>query len=168
LTLISASRWSNFLHVRDHKDAEPNMELLGQAVRECLCKSKPTLLQPGEWHTPFITEEDQHFVRVCNTLQYPTVHNIEEALLKLSVARCASTSYKTVEGYDMTLERAVALHDRLVGGDPLHASPCEHQARVDKFTNFGTIGIGYDNLFLCGNFEPGWVEYRKTIPGECR
>lgn len=168
LVLVTSTQWSNFLHVRDHGDAEPSMELLGKAVRACLEASTPTLLRPGEWHLPF-TDTDQH----------PTAANIGDLkelefsnTLKQSVARCASTSYKTVEGYDMTLERAIVLHDRLVAGDPVHASPTEHQAKVDHFhreAGFPDFKIvANSDPKLSGNFAPGWIQYRKTIPGECR
>ena len=40
---------------------------------------------------------------------------------KLSTARCASTSYKTVDGFDMTLERAEEIFAKLVSSDPIHA-----------------------------------------------
>jgi hypothetical protein len=53
-------------------------------------------------------------------------------MLKLSVARCASTSFKTVDNLDMTLERAVALYDKLLNSRPMHASPFEHQAQADS------------------------------------
>lgn len=156
LVLVTSTQWSNFLHVRDHGDAEPSMELLGAAVRACLDGSKPRLLKPGEWHLPFI--------------QTIPVDDLADPgdFLKISVARCASTSYKTVEGFDMTLDRATALHDRLVGGDPLHASPTEHQAKVDKLFDDRAIAKQFRNKKLSGNFAPGWIQYRKTIVGECR
>jgi hypothetical protein len=79
-------------------------------------------------------------------------------MLKLSVARCASTSYKTVEGFDMTLDRAVALHDKLVSATPPHASPCEHQCYAAVYAP----EWGFMDEKLHGNFT-GFVQYRKTI-----
>jgi thymidylate synthase ThyX len=159
LVLVSSTQWSNFLHVRDHEDAEPSMELLAKAVRAALDGSKPLFLKPGEWHLPFVNLTDENGM--------DTTISGGEALtnaIKLSVARCASTSYKTVEGYDMTLGRALVLHNRLVASDPVHASPTEHQAKVDdRFP-----GVGWCNPERSGNLGPGWVQYRKTIPGECR
>jgi hypothetical protein len=41
---------------------------------------------------------------------------VQQALIQLSV-----------EGFDMTFERASTLHEKLVGINPLHASPCEQK-----------------------------------------
>lgn len=168
LVLVTSTQWSNFLHVRDHKDAEPSMQLLGKAVRACLDGSKPTLRLPGQWHLPFTDQDNNPSAHQLGDLKEMDFSNA----LKLSVARCASTSYKTVEGFDMTLDRAVALHDRLVGGDPLHASPTEHQAKVDHFhreiVDHGPkFEMRANNPHLSGNLAPGWIQYRKTLPGEC-
>lgn len=131
--LCSATEWSNFLELRDHKDAEPHIQILAREIRKCLeDDSTVQTLRPGEWHLPFITDEDQYFVRTCDTRNFPEIQTLEEALRKLSVARCASTSYKTVDGFNMTLEKAVEIYDRLLG-KPFHASPFEHVAQVDDF-----------------------------------
>ena len=98
-------------------------------------------LKPGQWHLPFVEVGD-------------------EATISLSVARCASTSYKTVDGFDMTPERAVALHDKLVAAQPMHASPCEHQATPDTW-----LWGGWQESQEHGNFV-GWRQYRKTLAGE--
>jgi hypothetical protein len=85
------------------------------------------------------------------------------------VARCASTSYKTVDGFDMTLDRAVALHDKLVAATPLHASPCEHVAQADEWVEYGdytALYEGWQNKHQHGNFQ-GFRQYRKMLPGEC-
>lgn len=51
---------------------------------------------------------------------------------------------------------------------PLHASPCEHQCYADW--NHGNEGDGdvWRDAKLSGNLGPGWVQYRKTLPGECQ
>jgi hypothetical protein len=148
--VCTSTNWSNFLHLRDHPDAEPHIQMLARAMRMAITEAAVQWLQPGEWHLPFARS-------------YAPGEVVDA--IKLSVARCASTSYNTVEGFEMTLARAIALHDKLVGMDPLHASPCEHQAKVDD----------YDHLLGCfvngcqrGNLAPGWVQYRKTLEGECR
>jgi hypothetical protein len=155
ITVVATStNWSNFLHLRDHRDAEPHMQLLAREIRKALDGAEFQTLEPGQWHLPFVDdEENKIFV------------NDEEGI-KLSVARCASTSYKTVDGFDMTLERAIELHDKLVGSNPLHASPCEHQAKAD---DYGLNGINrWHHPGLGGNLGEGWIQYRKTLKGECR
>jgi thymidylate synthase ThyX len=149
--LVSATEWSNFFALRDHEDAEPHIHLLAQRMKDAMAASKPKPLTFGEWHLPFVTEyEMQHMggASISDPFNHP--------LIKLSVARCASTSYMTVDGQPMTLERATALHDKLVSSTPLHASPCEHVAETD---------IG-GHLGQCGNFR-GFGQYRKMLPNEC-
>jgi len=167
--VVTGTQWSNFFALRRHKDAEPHMHMLADRIWEAMNASVPKHLKTGQWHVPFVTEDevadiwldqfggnqggDPEADRLCN-----------ETLLKLSVARCASTSYKTVDGFDMTLERAQAVYDKLAGSVPLHASPFEHQAtparprlihgKVDWTTELG------------GNLGNAWVQYRKILPGE--
>lgn len=157
--VVTSTNWSNFLHLRDHPDAEPHIQILAREVRKALDGAVVQKLRPGEWHLPFTDVVDEH--------GEPSRLMGGEALknaLRLSVSRCASTSYKTVDGFDMTLERAIELHDKLVGMDPLHASPCEHQAMADSQTR----GARWINRHMSGNLGPGWVQYRKTLQGECR
>lgn len=170
LVLVTSTQWSNFLHVRDHGDAEPSMQLLRAAVRACLDASKPRLLKPGEWHLPWVSQADCETIGQANRTvpEDMRMQRNQTDRLRLSVARSASTSYKTVEGFDMSLERAVGLHDKLVGGDPLHASPTEHQAKVDKLFDDRAIVKQFRHPELSGNLAPGWIQYRKTIVGECR
>ena len=63
----------------------------------------------------------------------------------------------------------------LVGSTPLHASPAEHQATPDHYvvqargkTTFIADGRPreYASAHLAGNLGPGWIQYRKTLPGE--
>lgn len=147
--VCSATQWSNFLYLRDHKDAEPHIQMLAREIRKAIDGADVQTLQPGQWHLPFIYGDDHGYDL--------------EARIALSVARCASTSYKTVDGFDMTLDRAIALHDKLVGADPLHASPCEHVAQADVVSDDG-VWMFDDHH---GNFT-GFRQYRKMLPGECR
>lgn len=130
--LVSATEWDNFLELRDHEDAEPHIRMLAQEIRKCLERTDDIqTLQPGEWHLPLV---DSTASRVNGSDLSRSVGEELQCAIKLSVARCASTSYKTVDGFDMTLERAIALHDRLLASKPIHASPAEHVAQADRVT----------------------------------
>ena len=141
------------------------MQMLARAVKNAYDGATVRQLAEGEWHLPFVETEDLLTIWRSTphhmTLGEKMVFRNKEAI-KLSVARCASTSFKTVEGFDMTLERAQSLHDKLVAMDPLHASPCEHQAQADYVYEFGHGGT------MHGNLAEGWIQYRKTLAGECR
>ena len=159
--VVTGTQWSNFYALRRHADAEPHIKMLADRMWDAQQASYPTLLEPGQWHLPFVDAVDAN--------DEPVVLSGGEALqnaIKLSVARCASTSYKTVDGFDMTLERAVALHDKLVASTPLHVSPAEHQAQVPRAPLLMVNGTPRMTSELGGNLGPGWVQYRKTLPGE--
>ena len=145
--LVSATDWANFLHLRDHPDAEPHIQILAREVRKCLYQGKPTLLQPGQWHLPYVLPAERQGLK-------------HEDQLTVSAARCASLSYRTVDGHQMTVERALALREKLVGS-PVHASPFEHQATPDERTG----GDWWAHPEEHGNFR-GWRQYRKQIPQE--
>lgn len=161
--VVSSTEWSNFLALRDHPDAEPHIAMLAREIRKCLDdESTVQTLQPGEWHLPFVTDFDLDYLYEASggdESQY------DPLLKKLAVARCASTSYKTVDGFDMTFERAVALHDKLVSSQPLHASPCEHVAQADGRHRVQRHS-DWKNPDQHGNFV-GFRQYRKMLPGEC-
>lgn len=159
--LVSATEWSNFLELRDHPDAEPHIQMLAREIRKCLeDESTIQTLAPGKWHLPFVTTFDEDLLYEASGGD----HNIGvEVLRKLSVARCASTSYKTVDGFDMTLDRAVELHDKLVGSRPIHASPCEHVAQADDVFDSSFIGgAGWGQPEEHGNFV-GFRQYRRQL-----
>jgi hypothetical protein len=153
--VVSSTEWSNFLALRDHPDAEPHIAILAREVRKELEREDNIqVIQPGQWHTPFVNDWDDIT---------KTDGNWMELAIKKSVACCASTSYKTVDGFDMTLERAIDLHDKLIGASPLHASPAEHVAQADSWWALDEI---WDQPEEHGNFE-GFRQYRKMLPNEC-
>jgi hypothetical protein len=164
--VVSSTEWSNFLALRDHKDAEPHIQILAREVRKELDREDNIqTLEPGEWHLPFVDEGDFYGTQKGKFIDF------EEALqlaIKKSVACCASTSYKTVDGFDMTLEKAIELHDKLVGSAPLHASPAEHVAQADEWEVYADLTgkVGWQNDIQHGNFE-GFRQYRKMLPNEC-
>lgn len=157
--------WSNFLGLRDHEAAEPHIQLLAKEVRKCLeDESTIQVLQPGEWHTPFVhtVREADSSLSFRDKTEFFELLTTKEAV-NLSTARCASTSYKTVEGFDMDLPTAIRIHDQLVGSVPMHASPAEHVAQADeKCANADSwVAPGLHAAFS------GFRQYRKMLPGEC-
>ncbi len=134
--------WSNFFWLRDHPDADPTIAKMAKAAKEAYANSKPATLATGEWHIPFAPKmttslKDAHIV---------------------SVARCARVSYSTPgDTADSRYDADKRLYERLVGSDPKHASPAEHQACAIPMTADPAQG---------GNFGKGWLQLRKTLSGE--
>ena len=168
--IVSSTEWSNFFRLRIDPGAQPEMQELARSIKLAMDTSEPQKLNYGEWHLPYILAEDGNSVYeklsndgvVCDTDDiepycdgYKTYINY---LIKMSVARCARVSYMTYEMKKPTLQEDLKLYDRLLGAQPIHASPSEHQARP-----LWHCGKSH----LTGNFR-GWIQYRKTLEGECQ
>jgi hypothetical protein len=158
--LVTATQWSNFLTLRDHKDAEPHIQILAREVRKALNGSAPEHLAPNSWHLPFIEDDDIIAVMNQHGKLVADGEDLNWPLARISAARCARTSYLTHDGKIPSIEEDMALFHRLMGGNPIHASPVEHQAWL-------TSGFCV-NQKLHGNFAPGWAQFRKTFEGECQ
>lgn len=170
--VVTATEWNNFLHLRDHEDAQPEIAELARCVRVELELNDPVLLQSGQWHLPFVDIAVEYAIveRLCQvgriTRDIPKPAEVYAVLVKLSTARCARTSYLTHDKLNPTIDEDVALFERLVGGNPLHASPTEHQATPDTLYSGGVEELhGWGNPELHGNLS-GWKQHRKMLPNE--
>lgn len=171
--VVTATEWNNFLHLRDHEDAQPEIAELARCVRVELELSDPVFLQSGQWHLPFVDVAVEYAVvekllqvgRITRDMPKPS--EVYGVLVKLSAARCARTSYLTHDKKNPTIDEDTALYERLVGGEPLHASPTEHQASPDQWDkgDFEGYGAKWRNAYLHGNLS-GWIQHRKMLPNE--
>ena len=161
--VVSATEWENFFALRCHPDAQPEIQELANAIKEAISNSKPELVKHGYWHLPYIIDDDWYNVvdylksGLCEGME---VYNAKiEYLIKCSVARCARVSYMTHDMKVPTIEEDLKLYNRLVGSQPIHASPCEHQATPDKrFNN----EYEWAKPEKHGNFI-GWIQNRKIL-----
>lgn len=160
--LVTATEWENFFALRAHKDAEIHMQKLAYLMLDAYNNAHVEQLQPGQWHVPF---------------SYASGTPIADAYLKVATARAAQTSY-TIVGEDekpSSWEKLIQLHDeKLVPSG--HWSPFEHCARAINSIEHDTKGHNLiwnqrantywlDEKGWCGNFR-GFIQYRKTFPGE--
>lgn len=156
--VVTSTEWSNFFALRCHKDAQPEMRVLAECMREAIATSSQLRkLHPGEWHLPYVSDHDRKNIDNVDPFE-------PQGLIKLSVARCARVSYLTQEGKEPHVLEDLALYDRLVAQVPLHASPAEHQATPDK-RYLAWDQLAWDQPELHGNLN-GWIQYRKTLQGE--
>uniref|UniRef100_A0AB39ACJ1 Thymidylate synthase n=1 Tax=Erwinia phage Fifi051 TaxID=3238787 RepID=A0AB39ACJ1_9CAUD len=169
--LVTATEWQNFFHLRSHEDAQPEIRILSDMIQVEMNKLKPVLLKAGEWHLPYVDRENDylaaydHLKKGRVTRDEPSLEEIERLLCKVSAARCARVSYMLHSGKKSTLEEDLTLYQRLLGSQPLHASPAEHQATPDMLIT-ETWGVqAWANKALHGNFT-GWNQFRKMLPGE--
>jgi thymidylate synthase ThyX len=141
--IVTATEWDNFWNLRCHPDAQPEIRLVAETMRNAMEASEPEEPAEGEWHLPLVRPEDRE-----------QVGSIED-LIKVSAGRCARVSYLTHAGR-RDLDADIQLHDRLLESG--HMSPLEHPARPL------TEGELAESEWS-GNFR-GWHSYRKTIAGE--
>jgi hypothetical protein len=135
--LISGTDWDNFDILRCHPDADPTMRDLAIEIMVAIELSVPRVLRGGEWHLPYVLDHERA------TLQL-------QDQIKVSVARCARISYTPFDG-NPSIEKERERYAKLVGAQPIHASPTEHQA---------TPAIGANQRF--GNLR-GWKQHRQEV-----
>ena len=112
--IVTATDWDNWFELRDHPDAQPEIQELAIAMHKAMDNSDAIT---SFYHLPYITFEElkNHDINDC---------------MKMSAARCARVSYLTHDGKSPSVEKDLKLYDDLVGSVPLHASPTEHQAQA--------------------------------------
>ena len=148
-TIVTATEWDNFFVLRAHPDAQPEFQALAKAMKAAMDKSKPADRgrpgyqdQASSWHLPYIKPGEREYY-------------LPSLLPKLSAARCARVSYLTHDGEDPKVDKDLELFNRLVGANPIHASPVEHQAYP-----------AHDACERSGNFV-GWMQYRQVMKEGC-
>jgi thymidylate synthase ThyX len=162
--VCSATDWDNFFALRIHPDAQPEIQALATAIYEAREASEPVRLKAGQWHLPYITEADrEEAARRMDDFEDDALE--DQLLRRISAARCARVSYNKHDGTSPSIEDDLALFERLAGGQPIHASPMEHQAMPDMMTNDGVMRRAvWAAPDLHGNFT-GWCQFRRMIPG---
>jgi hypothetical protein len=113
-TIVTSTEWDNFFELRCHPDAQPEIKKLAEMIEDAIFNSVPEFLHEGEWHLPYVFSDEK--------ARFDIIH-----LLKLSTARCARVSFLTHDNKEPHFMKDFGLHDSLVGSDPKHASPTEHQ-----------------------------------------
>lgn len=156
--VLTSTELDNWFELRDHNDADPNIHELARQMKLAREGSTPKLLKVGEWHLPYIAQEER------NDGFFASNGANRSLLRKVSAARCCRVSYLKHDGSAASIHDDLDLCDKLVGARPLHASPFEHQATPDiresnPFVEGDKIWV---NPELHGNFV-GWVQYRKLI-----
>lgn len=163
--VVTATEWDNFFELRAHPDAQPEFQFLALMMKAAMGESTPHVLREDEWHVPYV--QTKFSVKDGLTYHWNGVRIGLDEALKCSAAACARASYNKHDGTTASVVENIDLHDKLVGSDPKHASPVEHQATPDTISWFASlrkfIGLSqFHNRHLHGNFV-GWVQYRKLI-----
>jgi hypothetical protein len=148
--VLTATEFDNWFELRAHKDAQPEIQMLAVRMLAAMGESTPKLLLRGEWHLPYVSAEDQSRIGDIDLCR------------KVSAARCCRVSHLKHDGTASSIEEDLSLCDRLVGAEPLHASPFEHQATPDQRLQKPNGEFWWANGPLHGNLV-GWIQSRKLI-----
>lgn len=157
--VVTSTEWNNFFNLRNHPDAQPEIQELAICMLEAMNNSEQVELHPHEWHLPYITgNEFNHLINDCGNYDYAL-----EQMLKASSARCARVSYLNHDQSSPTLEADLKLFNMLAQrpyddgkghvlkvDDPVHLSPLEHQGTPMKVHGWS------------GNFR-NWTQFRQVL-----
>lgn len=174
--IVTATEWSNFFALRISPEAQPEFKRIAEMMKAVMDASVPVELPVGDWHLPFINEDDKIAVRAVVPDEDVAVY-----LARISAARCARVSYLTHDGR-RDHQEDLNLANRLSAAG--HMSPFEHMAQVSRLPltlqhefrdepdclNCGVFGPLEEHepcrpRFI-GNFRAPWVQYRKMLPNE--
>lgn len=152
--IVTSTEWDNWFELRAHPDAQPEIHELALAMKNAIMSNAPRLLKVGQWHLPYISEEEMND-------PFFKIEANRSMLQKISAARCCRVSYLKHDGTAPNIDDDLALFQRLAGAVPLHASPLEHQATPDVLEP-GVRGLPswWRKPKLHGNLQ-GWIQYRK-------
>ena len=175
-TVISGTEWANFWWLRAHADAQPEIHELAVKMWDELNSSVPLLLQPGEWHLPYVKSHRLSSGELIYLDATDTPITTEQAKI-ISASCCAQVSYRK---NDDSYEKAHKIFKQLIESQPCHASPVEHQAtpmepwayetaRDDPqhLREHGYTHMTMDGELWSGNLR-GWIQHRKLIAGEAQ
>lgn len=149
--LMTATEWKNFFRLRCHPDAEKHFQKIAGMIRDEIEKSVPQRLKAGEWHLPYINDEDWLY----NNFHELDGESITDKMKLVSAGRCARLSYLTHDGR-RDLREDSKLAQRLIvrTDDVIHASPLGHVGEASD-----------DPLLRSGPFR-GWKQFRKEFANE--
>lgn len=140
--IVSSTEWNNFFRQRISSEAETEIDALAKAAKAALDASTPRALNYGDWHMPYLTEDDWAEAYVSPR----TNEELLDLLKRISVARCARVSYLSQEG-KREWDKDLGLYKRLETSG--HWSPFEHVATPIKAKSLG-------------NFD-GWSQLRHLV-----
>ncbi len=154
--VVTSTEWANFLWLRDHDAAQPEIQQLAKLTADELLNSIPRSLGWGEWHLPYITDAHRELGM-----------DLQKAI---SISCCAQVSYRAL---DDSVAKAYKLTGMLLRGDRVHASPFEHLAKaVDSSKHPSALEakrIGFTHIDVEGDYWSGnlceWVQHRQLLDG---
>ena len=169
--VVTATEWNNWYWLRNHPDAQPEIQELAAIMLQAHEYSQPQELVSGQWHLPYVhtylDDNKQYFMDSNDNYL-----DLEQAKA-VSASCCAQVSYRKS---DDSLEKALMIFDRLINSEPVHASPVEHQATpmMTAKDTWGELpwekGVTHCDRagsLWSGNFKH-WIQFRQLIPNNSK
>jgi len=166
--VVTSTEWENFLWLRNHSDAQPEIAKLAECLDLALQNSEPRTLAIGDWHLPYAKP-----IKCTGEFGLAELENAKA----VSASCCAQVSYN--RELNTTPERALKIYDMLISGQRVHASPFEHQATpmhanmyldatvVESLKENGITHVDTNGDYWSGNFK-GWIQHRQLIKGHVK
>ena len=169
--IMTATEWKNFFRLRVHPKAEKHFNKLAKEIQDAIAASTPTPLKSGEWHMPYLRQEERElmlnpYIPECTKVLGGTDHDwwgkdIIQIMKKVSAARCARLSYLTHDGV-CSVKDDLRIFETLIEpkhadgtlDDTIHSSPLEHVAQASSRSDLRS------GPFL------GWKQFRKEFANE--
>lgn len=152
-TIVTSTSFDNFLALRDHEDAQPEIQAVAKKLRYALDNLEREELAEGEWHTPYV----EHSRDDLGNLRYGYGLSTESAK-RISVSCVAQVSYRRA---DNSVDKALAIFDKLATSTPIHASPFE-SVLTPVHGMEGITAVDLSGCKLSGNSR-GWSQYRHLL-----
>lgn len=163
--VVTSTEWDNFFHLRNHPDAQPEIQELARTMHKAMAESTPKKLKHGQWHLPYLKDNEIESMDL-------------DLAKKASSARCARVSYLNHDKTECILSDDLDLFNMLatrpfddgkghilLADDPVHLSPLEHQATpigMGGDYNKQAITHASETSMWSGNLR-NWIQYRQTL-----
>ncbi len=124
---VEADALKEIANLRVHDDAQEDVRRIVEEMVYEMDRSTPVELNQGQWHVPYVVRR-----QVENEMIYTDNNGnkltLDQAIV-CSAARCARSSYANHDNSMSSYDKDIGLAKQLVGSEPMHLSPFEHQAR---------------------------------------
>lgn len=156
---VTATGWENWFEQRCTPLAMPEIAAVAECVREAMRISEPTELGEGQWHLPYIRNEDHEEAEK----RFGGNPQCWHWLTRISAARVARTSYLTMDG-KRDYEDDIRLYSDVLIAGP-HWSPLEQVATPDPWNTQTRPYVFSDVLGRTQRFEVGHLPRVGPFPG---
>lgn len=152
--VVTGTYWDNFLSLRDHDDAQPEIKAPAVLIREALRISVP---DTRDFHLPFIADAD-----------VPAVTDSWEDVIKPIFLRASAEAAQI--SYNDKSKAARTTASSSLGGrlfESRHYSPFEHPAIArEAYEEIAPRAeLETDLSKLVSNFDSSWVQLRPILAG---